>query len=650
MIRPYTVFIFIFPLLLGCQTEAPVDTSLFSPDRRIKVEVSIAPQDSSLSYRVAFRNQEEYTTVVEPSSLGLVRDDRSFARGFAALKASETVSGSESYEMLIGKRRKQDAAYREKAYTVTHGDGASLTVRFRVFDDGLGFRYEWDGASEESYTIQDELTTFNLPVEGQKWLQPYDTVWKYAPAYETFYEDELAIGTPAPTNKNGWSFPALFHTNDVWLLLSESGLDSSYVGMHLNENPTDGVYRVRFPEPNEAFDTLHVRPEITLPWSSPWRVIFLSDSLEKVATSDLVYHLAKPSTVENTAWIDPGRASWSWWYYSDSPQDYNQLTPYVDLAAEMGWEYSLVDANWNRMKNGDLEKLADYAREKEVELLVWYNSGGLHNEVTEGPRDQMDDPERRRKAFAMLRDLGVAGVKIDFFQSDKQPIIQQYIDILEDAADYQLLVNFHGCTLPRGWSRTYPHLLSMEAVFGAEAYKFAERYPAYAPTQNTILPFTRNVVGPMDFTPVTLSDQTYPAITTTAHELALPVIFESGLLHLADRPEAYRSLREEAIQYLKEVPVVWDKTQFISGYPGDYVIMARRARDTWYVAGIHQAETTKSYDINLDFLPEGTFVLSQLEDSSSGELSFREESVTSAQTLTVELPANGGFVGWAREK
>ena len=422
------------------------------------------------------------------------------------------------------------------------------------------------------------------------------------------------------------------------MLLSESALDGSYVGMHLNENPADGVYRVRFPEPNEAFDSLHVRPEITLPWSSPWRVIHLSDSLGKVVTSDLVYHLAEPSTVENTDWIKPGKASWSWWYYSDSPQDYDQLTPYVDLAVEMGWPYSLVDANWNQMKNGTLEKLADYAAEKDVKLLVWYNSGGPHNVVTEEPRDQMSDPDRRREAFAMLRDRGVAGVKIDFFQSDKQFVIQQYIDILEDAADYELLINFHGCTLPRGWSRTYPHLLSMEAVFGAEAYKFAERYPNYAPTQNTILPFTHNVVGSMDFTPVTLSDQTYPAITTTAHELALPVIFESGLLHLADRPEAYRSLREEAIRYLKEVPVVWDETQFVDGYPGDYVILARRAGDIWYLAGIHQAEATKSYEVPLDFLPEGPFTLSLLEDGAYDDVSFREESVTRARTFTRHFP------------
>ena len=641
--------ILIIFLLMGCQgqTEQSPDTALYSPNQKIKIDVMLG-QDSSLMYQVSFRQGDAYMPIVEPSPLGLVLDNQDFSHNFTELTASRTTVGDASYRMLIGKKTQQEASFRERAYTATAPNGLTLTVRFKAFEDGLGFRYELNDELPGKHTVQDELTTFDLPSEGQKWLQAYDSVWMYAPAYETFYEDELSIGAPAPDNKNGWSFPALFHTKDVWLLLSESALDGSYTGMHLNADPENGVYQVRFPEPDEAMDSLRTHPEISLPWSSPWRVMHLSDSLGKIVTSDLVYHLAEPSTLTNTDWIKPGKASWSWWYYSDSPQDYDQLTPYVDFAAEMGWEYSLVDANWNRMKNGDLKKLSEYAQEKGVRLLVWYNSGGPHNEVTEEPRDQMDNSARRREAFSMLQDLGVAGVKVDFFQSDKQFIIQEYIDILEDAADYELLVNFHGCTLPRGWSRTYPHLMSMEAVFGAEAYKFAERYPDYAPTQNTILPFTRNVVGPMDFTPVTLSESTYPALTSPAHELALPVIFESGLLHLADRPEAYQALPSAAIQYLKDVPVVWDEMKFVDGYPGDYVILARRAGDVWYLAGIQQANAPKSYQVATDFLPEGSYTLSLLEDDANGELSFREEKVSNAQNLTVAMQPNGGFVGTVR--
>ena len=414
MIRLIAYCPFLLISLLACQpTEQPAtDPTVYSPDRRIRVEVSLDAADSSVSYQVGLKQGDAYVTVVKPSALGLLAEATNgnrldLSRGFATLAASETASGTEEYTMLTGKRRQHEAAYQEKAYTLTHRND-SLTLRFRVFNDGLGFRYDWSGSSGQSYTIQDELTAFNLPTDGQKWLQAYDSVWMYAPAYETFYQDELPIGESAPANKNGWSFPALFHTANAWLLLSEAALDGTYVGMHLNADPTDGQYRLRFPEPNEAFDSLHTRPEITLPWTSPWRVIHLLDSLDGIVTSELVHHLAKPSTVANTGWIKPGRASWSWWYYSDSPQDYNQLTPYVDFAAEMGWEYSLVDANWNRMQNGDLAKLAAYAKDKGVRLLVWYNSGGPHNVVTEEPRDQMHTAEARREAFARLREFGVA--------------------------------------------------------------------------------------------------------------------------------------------------------------------------------------------------------------------------------------------------
>ncbi len=639
-------------LFAGCRTasEKPsVDTQLYSPDERIRVSVNL-PADDSLTYRVDYRMDTGYVPIIEPSRLGLVRSDGDFSEQLGALTPSETTSGTESYTLTTGKQREHHASYREKTYTVETSDGRTMTVRFRVFNDGLGFRYEFGEGPEDSLLVQDELTTFNLPTEGEKWLQPYDSVWLYAPAYEQFYEDELPIGTPAPDNKNGWSFPALFHTRNVWILLSESGLDGSYVGMHLNDQPADGQYQVRFPEFNEARDTMHTRPKITLPWSSPWRVIHLAGQLGDIVTSDLVHHLARPSVLTDASWVKPGKASWSWWYYSDSPLDYHQLTPYVDLAAEMGWKYSLVDANWNRMKNGDLEQLVRYADEKGVKLLVWYNSGGPNNEVTEEPRDRMHRADVRRKEFRRLQELGVAGLKIDFFQSDKQPIIQWYIDILEDAVEFELLVNFHGCTLPRGWSRTYPHLMTMEAVFGAEAYKFSDRYPSYAPTHNTILPFTRNVVGPMDFTPVTLSDKEYPALTTVAHELALPVVFESGLLHLADRPEAYRALRPEAIDYLTQVPVAWDETRLIDGYPGDYVIIARRAGEEWYLAGIQAGDTAQSYEVKLDFLPEGSFALSLLTDDTETNLAYQEKTVTPQQSVSLELLPYGGAVGVLRPK
>ncbi|MGB3616508.1 MAG: glycoside hydrolase family 97 catalytic domain-containing protein, partial [Catalinimonas sp.] len=588
-----------------------------------------------------------YITVVEPSALGLAYDSTALTEGFTALELSGVSTGTESYTLASGKQLENSADYREQAYTFGRDGGPALVVRFRAFDDGLGFRYELDG--EGTHSVREELTTFDVPTEGKAWMHAYDSVWMYAPGYETSYQNEVAIGEAAPAGKNGWAFPALFHTRDVWMLLTESNLDGTYCAVHLNDDPADGRYQVRMPEPNEAFDSLRVLPQITLPWSSPWRVLHLSDDLAEVTTSNLVYHLAAPAEADGD-WIEPGTASWSWWYYSDSPKDYDQLVEYVDFAAEMGWRYSLVDANWNIMEGGDLKQLAEYAEEKGVKLLVWYNSGGPNNKVPEQPRDQMHTAEARREAFAMLRDLGVAGLKIDFFQSDKQHIIQQYVDILNDAAKYRMVINFHGCTLPRGWSRTYPHLLTMEAVLGAEAYKFNGEFPGRAPVHNTILPFTRNVVGPMDYTPVTLSDSKNPHVTTSAHELALAVVFESGLLHLADQPKAYRALPPVAVEYLKQVPTAWDETHLVDGYPGDRVFLARRSGDVWYFGGIQSGEEAASYELNMDFLPEGDYTLTLLEDGADRAVTSREVEVTNARPVTVELKPYGGVAGVLRAR
>ncbi|HYJ74421.1 MAG TPA: glycoside hydrolase family 97 catalytic domain-containing protein, partial [Kineosporiaceae bacterium] len=298
-------------------------------------------------------------------------------------------------------------------------------------------------------------------------------------------------------------------------------------------------------------------------------------------------------------WVVPGRVSWSWWSENDSPRDLARLRDYADLAAEFGWEYSLVDANWNVHGEDDIRALVAHAAERGVRLWLWYNSGGPHNEVTEQPRDRMHEPGVRRREFAKLADWGVAGVKVDFFQSDKQDSIARYLGILEDAAEHRIMVNVHGCTIPRGWSRTWPHLLTMEAVRGAESYIFQEDFPAIAARHNTILPFTRNAVGPMDYTPVTFGDVAHPHRTTNAHELALAVVFESGLLHLADSAASYRGVRPEVAEELRRVPVVWDETRFLVGEPGRCAVVARRAGGGWWIGGINGTDGSRTLDLAL---------------------------------------------------
>ncbi|MHB8902147.1 MAG: glycoside hydrolase family 97 catalytic domain-containing protein, partial [Thermoguttaceae bacterium] len=405
-----------------------------------------------------------------------------------------------------------------------------------------------------------------------------------------------------------------------------------------------GHYRLRFPDPGEGNGVGAVEPSSTLPWMTPWRVIVVGSGLEPVVRSTLVTDLCPPCAIDDTGWIKPGRAAWSWWSDHDSPRDYQKQIEFIDLAAEMGWEYYLVDANWTLMDGGDVRKMARYADSKGVGLLLWYNSGGEHNFVTEKPRGTMTHPFVRDFEFSLLKQWGIKGIKVDFFQSDKQNIMALYQDILRDAARHKLMINFHGCTAPRGWSRTWPNLMSMEAVKGEECYTFAEDYPAKAPWHNTILPFTRNVVGPMDYTPCGFSDDRYPHVTTNAHELALSVVFETGWLHFADRVSAYRELPEGPRQFLRQVPVVWDDTRLIAGEPGKLAVVARRHGTTWYVGGINGENQSKDLDLDLAFLGDGSFRWNLITDGGDGR-SFAGKAMTvgSGSPVRVAMLPFGGF-------
>jgi hypothetical protein len=381
----------------------------------------------------------------------------------------------------------------------------------------------------------------------------------------------------------------------------------------------------------------------------PWRVIIIGQTLGTIVESTMVTDLSAPCAVKDTSWIKPGRASWSWLSDHDSPQDCTKLKTFVDLAAQMGWEYSLVDANWDIMKNGTIHDLIAYANSKKIGLLLWYNSGGPHNYVTERPRGLMDLREVRRYEFQRLKDWGIKGVKVDFFQSDKQNIIQLYLDILKDAADFQMMVYFHGCTLPRGWERTYPNLMTMEAVRGAESYSFDKTFPQQAPAHNTILPFTRNAVGSMDYTPVMFADNVYPHITTYGHELALSVIFESGLLHFADAVKPYLDLPDAPKTFLKQVPATWDQTHFIAGEPGRFVILARRKGNDWYIGGINGRDIAEQINVSLTFLGQGQYSMTWIQDGKEARsFDTQSQTVASNGSVTVNLGSYGGFVAVLR--
>ncbi len=614
--------------------------SVSSPNGEIIFTV-LQTESGELKYAV----QQQGTELLAPSTLGIERTDESFTTGLTLESSIGPIHIDELFRLVHGKKSLVRTYANETCLEFHNENGAKLHLIVRVYDDGVAFRYVFPEEDAALYTVTQELSSFAFASEGQFWGQPYDNVTMYSPAYETLYANALPIGSRVPFNLGtGWAFPMLFKLNDHWLLLSEADLDESYFGAHLRGEPEGLEYTLAMPQADEALGYGNVEPSSSLPWTMPWRVLVIGKSLGTIVESTLIESLSEKNQLTDSSWIKPGKASWSWWSDHDSSRSFEKLKAFIDLAAEMGWEYSLVDANWNIMTGGILGELAAYANSKNIGLFVWYNSGGPHNEVTEQPRDLMFERETRRIEFARLQALGIKGVKVDFFQSDKQEIIKLYLDILKDTADFQLMVNVHGSTLPRGWSRSYPNLMSMEAVRGAEAYTFDNTYAHTAPSQNTILPFTRNVVGPVDYTPVTFTDELEPHETSNSHELALSIIFESGILHLADSVEAYQGLPVGVKNFLREVPSSWDEIKYLAGEPGKFVVLARRSGSAWYIGGISGDEETRELILDLSFL-KGDYTMTLFQEGDDPRR-FQEDSrpITSADSLTVTLRPKGGFV------
>jgi alpha-glucosidase len=620
-----------------------------SPEGKVGLEIAVLEPDTpeaALHYRVLLQGPTGSVPALDWSPLGIRRADQDLATGLKVLSASPAESLDERYELPHGKQRQVRARSRQLTLGLTASGGAAVEVIFRVSDQGVAFRYRFPESDGKLYTVIAEDSGFRIPAGAFGYLTPHQAPSRYTPAYEAGYVRDVAAGTPAPTEE-GWSYPALFRLPGAagWVLLTEADLDSSYCGTRLAPDAADGVYRIRFPSAGEGQGIGDVLPVNSLPWATPWRVVLAAATVGEIVESTWVTDLSRPGP-QIPEWVRPGRVAWSWWSDPDSPKQFARQLTFVDLAGEMGWEYLLVDANWDEMGDDAIPQLVEYARAKGVKVLLWYNSGGPHNTVTEKPRDRMFEGEARRKEMQWMNQVGIAGIKVDFFQSDKQDTIRLYEDILKDAGESRIMVNFHGCTVPRGWERTYPHLMSMEAVRATECYIYDPAFPEEAASHQAMLPFTRNVVGPMDYTPVALSDQRYPRLTTAAHELALSVLFTSGWVHFADGAEAYRSLPEAPRQFLRSVPAAWDETRFLAGEPGQYVALARRSGDSWYLAAINGENAAITVPFFLNFLAgSGVYrgeVISDGQQRSS--LTRQDLAVRSGDRLSFDLPPRGGLV------
>lgn len=621
-------------IVLGTINALSQQAEVFSPNQKISIALC-GKQSADVGEWYLKMNYSDSGKIHEPIPgimLGLSRSDQDFSKELKYLKAGKPVLINESYAALHGKRSQCGNSANEMVVYFENPGKARMNVIIRAYNDGVAFCYEFPGKGG-SFTIRDEYTAYDFPEGTERWLQKFDL------SNEGLYRKMNDANI-----QGNWCYPALFHAADssCWCLLHEANLDRSYCATKLSNLTKNSTYKVTLPHPEEGEG--EALPTITLPWKSPWRLIIMG-SLADIVASTLVDDVSRPSVLTTTDWIKPGLVSWNYWSDNHGTRDFKTVCSFTDLAAAMDWPYTLFDWEWDAMGNGgNVEDAAKYALSKGVKPLIWYNSG-MFKWITATPVDRMKTRENRMKEFAWLKSIGFAGVKIDFFLSEKQYMIEYYLDILEDAARFEMLVYFHGCLVPRGWARTYPHLMTYEGVRGAEWYNNGPELTTTAPEHNTVLPFTRNVVGSMDYTPVTFTNSQHPHITSYGHELALSVVFESALQHLADRPEGYYQLPDAARWFLKEVPNAWDNTRLIDGYPGKDVIIARRKGTEWYIGGINAEMREKSKKLTFGFLSDGIqYRLTLIADGKHDkEFSTRYLVVDKTSEIEVRMLRRGGF-------
>ena len=545
--------------------------------------------------------------------------------------------------MLTGKRLACSNEANE--YVTTLGEGIKMVLR--LYNDGIAFRYDYP----EAWTGSDP-TVFRIPEGTRRWMEQWtDSYEGFFPLSTTYKVEPVpsfsGISKSEEGYNNRWGYPTLLEPQDgLFVLLSEANIEHGQSASCLyNDKELFKVVPAEFLPPS----TLHLPPST----HTPWRVAIIG-SLGDVVESTLITDVSNPCQIADTNWIQPGVVSWVYWAYNHGSNDYSIIKKYVDMADTLHLPYVLIDAEWDQMdqlasnEGKTIEDAIAYAKEKGVKPMIWYNSSVGWVDGAPTPKYRLNKPEDREKEFAWCEKLGVAGVKIDFFSGDNQMNMDYCLDLLESAARHHLLVNFHGATIPRGWQRTWPNLMSTEGVYGAEWYNNVPTFTAKAAAHNATLPFTRNVIGPMDYTPCAFSDSQHPHITTHAHELALTVLFESGLQHLADKPESFLVQPQEVQDFLSHLPSVWDETRFVSGYPGESVVIARRSGSTWYIAGINGTDEEKELALPTEgILSPLTSHRSPLKISAfldAGEHQWQILPSISQLSPTVTCRPRGGFV------
>ena len=633
-------------LAMLCLTMVTKGQEIVSPDGKLKVILRLS-NDGKPTYRVLWQGRE----VINSSELGVVTDMGDYTQGLE-LKEIAQQKVEDTYTLRNIKQSRVSYEATEAVASFTQQEKSVIDIVFRVSNRDVAFRYMVYPQKETRVCkVELEATSFVLPDGTTTFLcpqaKPMNGFARTSPSYETNYTlDE-------PTNKNGWgegyTFPCLFKTaaND-WLLISETGTDGGYVGCRLFCNG-GSTYRIGFPQQSEMNGIGSTTPALSLPASTPWRTITVGP-LANIVETTVPFDLVQPKYKASQEYTY-GKGSWSWIIGMDPSCNFDEQRRYIDFSATMGWQSVLIDALWDQQIGYDrIAELARYGKEKGVGLFLWYNSNGSWNDAPQTPIGKMSDSRTRREEMRWMQQCGIRGIKVDFFGGDKQPMMQLYEDILSDANDFGLMVIFHGCTLPRGWERMYPNYVASEAVLASENLHFGQGACDAEARNACIHPFIRNTVGSMDFGGSALNkyynaDNQHGTIrrTSDVYALATAVLFQSSVQHFALAPNNLTDAPAWAIDFMKQVPTTWDEVKFIDGYPGRYVILARRSGDKWFVVGINAESQPLKKTISLPMFSSGSTLLFYSDDAQLNG-SMKSIKQDKKQQITVTIPQNGGVV------
>ena len=614
--------------------------------------MTVSDAEGKLSYTATLDGKQ----MLAPSALGMKTSLGDLTKELSIVN-SHLSTVANSYSMRGTKASKMD--YKANALTIDlqNKDGVKFSILFQVSDNDIAYRYQMPRQTirrreYKRVRILSEVSGFNFPEGTTTFISPQigpETGWEQTkPSYEEGYSNDAPMDK-ASQYGHGYIFPALFHLPTGWALVSETGVTSGYCGSHLSDYQSGSGYTVTYPDKgeNNGFGTDFAA--IPLPGETPWRTITLGSTLKPILETTISYDVVEPRYQASTDY-KAGRYTWSWLIGQDNSINYDDQVRFIDLASAMGFEYCLVDNWWDQNIGRErIAELSKYAQSKGVHLLMWYNSNGFWNDAPQTPRNCMNTAIAREKEMSWLESIGVKGIKVDFFGGDKQQTMQLYEDILSDANRHGLQVVFHGCTVPRGWERMYPNFVASEAVLASENLFFGEGATISEGFDLTLHPFCRNATASMDWGGIIMNKfmstdnkSRHSRKTTDIFELASGITMQTSVQCVAMQPNNLQELPQFEMDFLRELPTTWEETRFIDGYPGKYVVMARKATNgKWYIAGLNAQKEPLALTLDLKAFGDLTKLLVDDKQMQPVQTALKKDK---KGKIKVVIQPNGGMI------